>query len=102
MPRTKNLPATFCQTVIDRLTALSLDEGYNTTLEDKDWFIKVHWFPANPDHPEPTMRPTMLEVFARHKTSTDKKAMKAFVYKSGTGNDCYPEFQNSGWRFQMV
>ena len=102
MPRSKTLPTAFCQTVVDRLTALNLDEGYNASMEDAEWFIKVLWFPANPDHPDPLMRPTMLEVYARHKTSTDKKARAAFIYKSGSGNDCYPEFGKTGWRFQMV
>jgi len=71
----------------------------NQTYEDDEFYVKVHWFPANEYYPDGHhMRPAMVEVYARLKATGEK----GFVYRNGTGNDVHPEFGATGWRFHMV
>lgn len=98
------LPTDFCQEALTLLYVMMDGEPFAYTEEDmvfenETWRIRVHWFPANDNYPAGHhMRPAMVEVYARNKTT--KK--KAFLYKTGTGNDIHPAFGETGWRFHMV
>lgn len=100
MPR---LNPTFCQEALNLLYVMMDDRPFlykeeDEVFENAAWRVRVHWFPANPDHPDLTMREPLVEVVV-----TDKKnKKKAFLYQNGTGCDNHPEFQKSGWRFHMV
>lgn len=79
------------------LTTDGPDEVYERAYENDTWRVRSHWFPENPDHPDPTMRPTMLEVsvvLTDHRRGGKK--FHAWFYRPGTGNDVHPEY--NGWR----
>ena len=104
MPRTR-LNANFCQDVLALFPRLNLQDytEVDQVLETDDYRVRVHWFPANPTHSDPTMREPLLEVVATRKNPPAAvRKSRAYIYRSGTGNDIHPEFGTTGWRFHMV
>ena len=103
MPRTR-LNNNFCQDVLALFPRLNLQDysEVDQILETDEFRVRVHWFPANPNHTEPTMRPPLLEVVATKKNPQGREKHRAYIYRSGTGNDIHPEFGATGWRFHMV
>jgi hypothetical protein len=98
MPRTR-LNENFCQDVLALFPRLNLQDftEVDQVLETDDYRIRVHWFLATTMFPDP-----LLEVVATKKKPQGREKSRAYIYRSGTGNDIHPEFGTSGWRFHMV
>ena len=78
--------------------------GPNEVYERSDdlgstWRAKSHWFPPNEEHPDPTMRPPMLEISVTLTTYARGKRFHAWFYRPGTGNDVHPAYGD--WRVHV-